>query len=85
MAQQVGRSLLIVGFLLAGCGTNQVTIQEGPASDMERGEDFASVPQELVFTGTSKNDTGGIADNKNFYIAIRKSALSKRWFLASYP
>lgn len=84
MARRVASSLLVVSMILAGCGTSQVSISEGPSADMERGEDFASIPQSLVIGGTNKNDTGGVADNQNFYIAIKRTALGKRWFLSSF-
>lgn len=68
--------------MLAACGTNDVKIETGAAGDMQRGEEFAAVPQALVVQ--KAGDAAAVTDDDAFYLAIKKSALQKQWFLAAY-
>lgn len=69
-------------FLAAGCSESVVSVKNDYANALAAGDDFAALPQQLVMGSTGVATAA--SDDQNFYLAIKKSSLSSKWFLSSF-
>lgn len=82
---------------LPACGDNVVVDSGDPdAPDLRSGADFVAIPREVTRTeaalrqrqleeaGTPATRLRAAPPNTSFYLAIKKSSLSDRWFLSAF-
>ncbi len=79
------RWLLALAMSAAACGTDtkstnpvQTEVVSNPQDALAKGEEFAALPQALV------SDRGALANDETFLLAIKKSSLSKKWFMSAF-
>ncbi len=81
--------LLALAMTVAACGTsNKETPTDpqavtSPEAAIAKGEEFAALPQALV-GGEKGSGAGALSNNETFLLAIKKSALKKKWFLSAF-
>ena len=80
---------------VAACGDDPVTDVDPDAPDLERGDDFVAIPREVssieAAARQQKLEEAGApvsrlraAPTRSFYLAIKKTALTDRWFLSAF-
>jgi Met-zincin len=74
-------NVLMLGLLLAACGSQTKT---GTEAELVKGEEFAAVPQALITDRGGRANSSALVGEETFLLAIKKSAMTKRWFLSAF-